>query len=168
MAKIVIEFEDQTDGGLVVRFAGDEVLTAKTRSTNTPAQNAAIYLAQQMREVGLDAPDLSGEGAKEGNSSVSYFDEGQYLLSEGRRIGAFNSAPKAEEMAMTTEQTQRLVDSWNRVIRIGTKVTYQKSDLEGSIVVQTVDSAYVFAGESAVELEHIGTALLNKVKPFYG
>jgi hypothetical protein len=61
VAKIVIEFEDQTDGGLAVRFAGDEVRTAATLATNTPAQNAAIYLAEQMRAVGMSAPDLSGK-----------------------------------------------------------------------------------------------------------
>lgn len=67
MAKIVIEFEDQADGGLSIRFAGDEVRTAETLTTNTPAQNAAIYLAQQMRAVGLNAPDLSGESTRHGN-----------------------------------------------------------------------------------------------------
>lgn len=61
MAKIVIEVEDQSDGGLTIRLAGDDVRTAATLATNTPAQNAAIYLAEQMRAVGLRAPDLSGK-----------------------------------------------------------------------------------------------------------
>lgn len=61
MAKIVIEFEDQADGGLSLRFAGDDVKTARTAVTNTPAQNAAIFVAQKLREVGMRAPDLSGQ-----------------------------------------------------------------------------------------------------------
>lgn len=60
MAKFVIEIEDADDGELTLRFSGDDVRTAETAATNTPAQNAAIYLAQQLREVGMKAPDLSG------------------------------------------------------------------------------------------------------------
>lgn len=61
MAKIVIEIEDAPGGELSLRFAGDDLRTAATASTNTAAQNAAIYLAQQLRAVGMKAPDLSGE-----------------------------------------------------------------------------------------------------------
>lgn len=92
MAKIVIEIEDQADGGLNLRFTGDDVKTARTIATNTPAQNAAILVAQQLREVGLNAPDLSGDGTIFSESSVTYLDEAKYLLSEGRRNGAFNKA----------------------------------------------------------------------------
>jgi hypothetical protein len=60
MAKFVIEIEDGPNGELTLRFAGDDVRTAATTTTNSPAQNAAIYLAQQLRSVGMNAPDLSG------------------------------------------------------------------------------------------------------------
>lgn len=60
MAKFVIEIEDAPNGELTLRFSGDEVRTAATAPTNTPAQNAAIYLANQLRAVGMKAPDLSG------------------------------------------------------------------------------------------------------------
>lgn len=61
MAKVTIEIEDQPNGELRVRFVGDGLSTAATMESNTAAQNAAIYLAQQMRAVGMDAPDLSGK-----------------------------------------------------------------------------------------------------------
>lgn len=92
MAKIVIEIEDQPDGGLSLCFTGDDVRTARTMATNTPAQNAAIFLAQQLREVGMNAPDLSGDGTIYSEASVSNLDESKYLLSEVRRIGAFDKA----------------------------------------------------------------------------
>jgi hypothetical protein len=61
MAKVTIEIEDQLGGELRVHFVGDGLRTASTMESNTAAQNAAIYLAQQMRAVGMDAPDLSGQ-----------------------------------------------------------------------------------------------------------
>lgn len=61
MAKVTIEREDAPGGELTLRFVGDDVRTAATASTNTAAQNAAIYLAQQLRVVGIKAPDLSGQ-----------------------------------------------------------------------------------------------------------
>jgi len=61
MAKVTIEIEDQPNGELRVHFVGDGLRTATTMESNTAAQNAAIYLAQQMRAVGMDAPDLSGQ-----------------------------------------------------------------------------------------------------------
>ena len=61
MAKIVIEIEDAPGGELTLRFAGDDLRTAATAPTNSAAQNAAIYLAQQLRAVGIKAPDLSGQ-----------------------------------------------------------------------------------------------------------
>lgn len=60
MAKVSIEIEDQPNGELRVQFVGDGLRTAATMESNTGAQNAAIYLAQ-MRAVGMDAPDLSGQ-----------------------------------------------------------------------------------------------------------
>lgn len=64
MAKIVIEIEDAPGGELVLRFAGDDIRTAATMPTNTAAQNAAIYVAEQLRAVGMKAPDLSGRTTK--------------------------------------------------------------------------------------------------------
>ena len=61
MTKLTIEIEDQPHGELRVHFIGDCLRTAATMESNTAAQNAAIYLAQQMRAVGMDAPDLSGQ-----------------------------------------------------------------------------------------------------------
>lgn len=61
MAKVTIEIEDEPNGELRVYFVGDGLRTAATMESNTAAQNAAIYLAQQMRAVGMDAPDLNGQ-----------------------------------------------------------------------------------------------------------
>lgn len=61
MAKVSIEVEDQPSGELSVSFVVDGLRTAATMESNTPAQNVAIYLAQQMRAVGLNVPDLSGQ-----------------------------------------------------------------------------------------------------------
>lgn len=61
MAKVTIEIENQPSGELRVHFVGDGLRTAATMESNTPAQNAAIYLAQQMRAVGMNAPNLSGQ-----------------------------------------------------------------------------------------------------------
>jgi hypothetical protein len=61
MAKVTIEIEDQPGGGSRVHSVGDGLRTTATMESNTAAQNAAIYLAQQMRAVGMDAPDLSGQ-----------------------------------------------------------------------------------------------------------
>lgn len=62
---------------------------------------------------------------------------------------------------------QRRVESWNRSVKVGAKVTYLKSELEGRIILKTVQTAYLFEGEPAVDLEHIGVALLSKVETFY-
>jgi hypothetical protein len=61
MAKVTIEIEDQLNGEPRVHFVGDDLRTAATMELNTAAQNGAIYLAQQMRAVGMNAPDLSGQ-----------------------------------------------------------------------------------------------------------
>jgi hypothetical protein len=60
MAKIVIEIEDALGGELTLKFSGEDLRTAVTARTNTAAQNAAIYVADQLRAVGIKAPDLSG------------------------------------------------------------------------------------------------------------
>ena len=61
---------------------------------------------------------------------------------------------------------RRIVDSWNRTVKIGASVTYLKSELEGKKIFKTVGPAYVFGGQASVELEHIGLALLSKTEPF--
>lgn len=61
MAKVSFEIENQPNGELRVHFVGDGLRTAATMESNTAAQNAAIYLAQQMRALGMDVPDLSGQ-----------------------------------------------------------------------------------------------------------
>jgi hypothetical protein len=61
MAKIVIEIEDVTGGEMILRFAGEDLRTAATATTNSATQNIAIYLAQQLRVIGIKAPDLSGK-----------------------------------------------------------------------------------------------------------
>ena len=58
MAKLLIEIEDSSGGEMSVRFEIDDPRTSTTGNTNTATQNAAIYIAQQMRKVGLAAPDL--------------------------------------------------------------------------------------------------------------
>lgn len=64
------------------------------------------------------------------------------------------------------DEAQRRVDSWNRAVKIGVSVTYLKSELEGKVIVKTVGPAYIFGGQAAVELEHLGLALLSKTEPF--
>lgn len=64
------------------------------------------------------------------------------------------------------EAAQRHVDSWNRAVTIGASVTYLKSELEGKIIIKTAGPAYIFGGQAAVELEHLGLALLSKTEPF--
>jgi hypothetical protein len=58
---VTIEIEDQPNGELRVHCVGDGLRTAATMESNTAAQNAAIYLAQQMGAVGMNAPNLSGQ-----------------------------------------------------------------------------------------------------------
>lgn len=83
-----------------------------------------------------------------------------------------NSAGIKKAMGMRNsggaELASRRVESWNRSVSVGAEVTYMKSELEGKLVLKTVGPAYLFGGEPAVDLEHIGVALLNKVEPFSG
>lgn len=70
-------------------------------------------------------------------------------------------------MSQTEAETvQRRVDSWNRAVKIGESVTYLKSELEGKVIFKTVGPAYIFGDQAAVELEHLGLALLSKTEPF--
>ncbi len=53
---------------------------------------------------------------------------------------------------------------WNASSPIGTKVTYEKSPLEGRVILETTGEAYVLGAEPVVELEHIGTSMLRKIE----
>lgn len=53
---------------------------------------------------------------------------------------------------------------WNANHPAGTTVTYEKSPLEGRIILKTCGAAYVLGDEAVVELEHIGTAMLRKIE----
>lgn len=64
------------------------------------------------------------------------------------------------------EAAQRQVASWNRTVKTGAEVTYLKSELEGKIIFKTAGPAYIFGGQAAVDLEHLGLALLSKTEPF--
>lgn len=44
-----------------MHFVVDGLRTAASMESNTVAQNAVIYLAQQMRAFGIEARDLSGQ-----------------------------------------------------------------------------------------------------------
>lgn len=63
------------------------------------------------------------------------------------------------------EHAQRRVESWNRSVAVGADITYLKSDLEGKVILKTIGLAYLFGGEPAVDLEHIGLVFLSKVEP---
>jgi len=51
---------------------------------------------------------------------------------------------------------QERVDSWNRRVEAGASVIYEKSAVEGRIILKAVRPAYVLGDEAVVELEHIG------------
>ena len=53
---------------------------------------------------------------------------------------------------------------WNAYQPVGTRVTYEKSPQEGRIILKTAGKAYVLGKEAVIELEHIGTAMLNKIE----
>lgn len=53
---------------------------------------------------------------------------------------------------------------WNTSAKIGAKVAYEKSSLEGRVTLKTTGEAYVLGAEPVVELEHIGTAMLQKIE----
>lgn len=57
---------------------------------------------------------------------------------------------------------------WNAYHAVGTTVTYDKSSLEGRVILKTSGPAYVQGDEAVVDLEHIGTAMLKKTELFTG
>ncbi|VWC82056.1 hypothetical protein BLA39750_01275 [Burkholderia lata] len=82
------------------------------------------------------------------------------------------SAEQDEKKAKPTAQQQ--ADAWNRSVKVGAEVTYEKSAIEGRVVLRTVREAYVmeipigseFVPEAFVNLDHIGLVLLSKTNPF--
>lgn len=60
------------------------------------------------------------------------------------------------------------VMKWNASLAVGMAVTYEKSPLEGRVILKTSGPAYVLGDEAVVELEYIGTAMLKKTAPFFG
>jgi hypothetical protein len=63
-------------------------------------------------------------------------------------------------------RASKRVNSWNKNVKVGAYVTYQKSEIEGKIILPTVGPAYVFGDRAAVDLKHIGIALLSKTELF--
>lgn len=58
------------------------------------------------------------------------------------------------------------VEKWNDSVPVGTAVLYLKSDLEGKVPTRTASLARLLGGDDypVVELEGIGTALLDKIE----
>jgi len=71
---------------------------------------------------------------------------------------------------MTPRQiAQDRVDQFNRSYRVGSEVTYLKSEIEGRQVTTVEKPAYIQGDDTPmVELIGIGTALIDKVEPFFG
>ncbi|MCV6454896.1 hypothetical protein AAIH27_33395 [Pseudomonas aeruginosa] len=71
---------------------------------------------------------------------------------------------------MTPRQiAQHRVDKFNRSHQVGSKVTYLKSEVEGRQIT-TVDKPAFIQGDDMpmVVLAGIGTALIDKVEPYFG
>lgn len=67
------------------------------------------------------------------------------------------------------EIAQRRVDKFNHCLPPKSKVTYLKSDIEGRQITTVVKPAYIQGDDTPmVELHGIGTALLDKVEPYFG
>jgi hypothetical protein len=67
------------------------------------------------------------------------------------------------------EIAQRRVDKFNHSLPPKSKVTYFKSDIEGRQITTVVKPAYIQGDDTPmVELNGIGTALLDKVEPYFG
>lgn len=71
---------------------------------------------------------------------------------------------------MTTRQlAQRRVDQFNLRYQIGAQVTYLKSEIEGRQITSVEKPAYIQGEDTpVVELVGIGTALIDKVEPYFG
>jgi hypothetical protein len=75
-------------------------------------------------------------------------------------------ALQVKALAGDAEAATRLrVMKWNASVAVGTVVAYEKSALEGRVLLKTRSKAYVLGDEPMVELEHLGAALLKKIEP---
>ena len=67
------------------------------------------------------------------------------------------------------QEAQHLVEAFNRSYRVGTKVTYLKSEIEGRQITTVDKPAYIQGDDTPmVVLGGIGTALIGKVEPYFG
>ena len=67
------------------------------------------------------------------------------------------------------QKAQYLVDAFNRSYQVGTMVTYLKSEIEGRQLTTVEAAAYIQGDDTPmVELNGIGTALIDKVEPYVG
>ncbi|EPG9350585.1 hypothetical protein ACKU3Z_029690 [Pseudomonas aeruginosa] len=71
---------------------------------------------------------------------------------------------------MTPRQiAQHRVDQFNLSYRVGSEVTYIKSEIEGRQITTVEKPAYIQGEDTpVVELVGIGTALIDKVEPYFG
>ena len=82
--------------------------------------------------------------------------------------------PEIEELQVRAKAgdvqaaAQFIAHKWNANHTTGTLVTYEKSQLEGKVILKTKGAAYVLGNEAVVDLEHIGTAMLKKTELFAG
>ena len=53
MATFTMQISDEEGGRLSVKLTGEGLASAETASTNTAAQNAALFFASQCLETGL-------------------------------------------------------------------------------------------------------------------
>ncbi len=83
------------------------------------------------------------------------------MLNETPEIQALQARARAGE-AIAAAQLKAL--KWNALHPSGTTITYEKSPLEGRIILKTAGLAYVLGEEAVVEVEHIGTAMLKKIE----
>lgn len=65
----------------------------------------------------------------------------------------------------TRKEAQFVVDKFNAHSEVGDNVFYLKSQLEGKVKLEVLSKAYVLGDNTpAIELKHIGTALLSKIE----
>ena len=68
----------------------------------------------------------------------------------------------------TRATAQFKVNQWNSRTEVGARVAYLKSEAEGICVIRTASLAYVLGEDiPAIELEHVGTVMLDKIEIFY-
>ena len=67
------------------------------------------------------------------------------------------------------KKAQYLVDAFNRSYRVGTSVTYLKSEIEGRQITTVEAPAYIQGDDTPmVCLSGVGVALIDKVEPYFG